>query len=262
MTPTPPLRVSGRHGASPLLSWRAPLLWRPLGAWPSIVARRVLPARRSGATRRRAAGAALAPALFLALALACRSAGAEPIQQLHDFLAHASSARGEFTQTAPGGGKGAKPAVSHGRFEFQRPGRFLWEYNKPYEQLIVSDGKALFLYDKDLAQVTKRALAGALPASPASILFGSNDFEKDFHVSADGEGGGIEWIRAVAQAKDSPFERIRIGFRDGLPAAMELRDSFGQQTILAFDKVERNPALPAGHFAFTPPPGADVLEDK
>jgi outer membrane lipoprotein carrier protein len=214
--------------------------------------------------------ARVAPALAVLLAWAALGGArlhAEPLEQLHQFLAQTSTARGEFTQKSAAGAPNAgaaknASAVSHGSFEFLRPGRFRWAYEKPYEQLIVSDGSSLFLYDKDLNQVTKRSLHGALPASPASILFGSNDFEHDFEVQADGSRDGIEWIKATPRAKDSVFERIRIGFAGGLPVAMELRDSFGQATELTFEHVQRNPPLAPAHFTFAPPPGIDVLEDK
>ena len=211
-----------------------------------------------------------AAAVGLVCALATGAAAGSPTDQLHAFLAQTSSARGDFTQTTPGQrnvtSTGAtttgKPVVAQGSFEFQRPGRFRWVYARPYEQLIVSDGQHLFLYDKDLNQVTKKKLAGALPASPASILFGSNDFEHDFAVSDDGSADGVEWIRALPHAKDSLFERIRIGFADGLPVAMQLRDSFGQTTELRFEHVQRNPRLGAERFEYVPPKGVDVLEEQ
>ena len=145
---------------------------------------------------------------------------------------------------------------------FQRPGKFRWTYEKPYEQLIVADGQRLVLFDKDLNQVTVKKLQASLPSSPASILFGSNEFEKEFDVSDAGARDGLEWIVAKPRAKDTTFERIEIGFRDGLPQAMLLADGFGQTTQLTFSKVERNPKLDADAFRFTPPKGADVLEDK
>ena len=101
---------------------------------------------------------------------------------------------------------------------FQRPGKFRWTYEKPYEQLIVADGQRLVLFDKDLNQVTIKKLQASLPSSPASILFGSNEFEKEFEVSDAGARDGLEWIVAKPRAKDTTFERIEIGFRDGLPA--------------------------------------------
>lgn len=189
------------------------------------------------------------------------AAEAAPLDQLRAFLTQTSSARGEFTQRiAPRVGAALQPASS-GRFVFERPGRFRWTYDKPYEQVIVSDGERLVLYDKDLNQVTIRKLGAALPSSPASILFGSNDFDKEFEVTDAGVHDGLEWVHARPRAKDSTFARIEIGFRDGLPQAMRLADNFGQVTHLVFSKVERNPKLEAEAFRFTPPKGADVLTD-
>jgi outer membrane lipoprotein carrier protein len=199
--------------------------------------------------------------LFSAIASAAHAAA---VDQLRQFLSQTKTASGEFTQrvTGPAARSGAAPRDSSGRFTFERPGRFRWTYDKPYEQLLVADGERLYLYDKDLNQVTVKKIAAALPASPASILFGASDFERDFVVRDDGARDGLEWVDATPRAKDSPFERIRIGFRDGLPMAMHLTDSFGQTSLLRFSKVERNPKVDPQVFRFTPPPGADVLEDK
>jgi outer membrane lipoprotein carrier protein len=196
----------------------------------------------------------------LLLSFAC-PAGAAPIDELRAFLGNTQSARGEFTQVVtPRQGAGMR--TSRGRFVFQRPGRFRWVYDTPYEQTIVADGANLYLYDKDLNQVTVKALSAALPASPASILFGASDFDKEFAVKDDGVHDGVAWVIATPRTRDSPFETIRIGFRDGQLAAMQLADTFGQATRLTFTKTERNPRVDAETFRFTPPPGADVLQDR
>jgi len=182
------------------------------------------------------------------------------IDQLRAFLTQTSSARGEFVQRVSARSGSAQPVAS-GRFAFQRPGKFRWIYEKPYEQVIVADGERLVLYDKDLNQVTIRKLGAALPSSPASILFGSNEFEKEFEVTDAGARDGLEWVRAKPRAKESTFELIEIGFRDGLPQAMRLADNFGQVTQLIFSKLERNPKLGTETFGFTPPKGADVLTE-
>lgn len=203
--------------------------------------------------------------LRFAVALACMFAGsahAAALDQLRSFLTQTQSARGEFTQRITPR-QGAKPQpVASGQFVFQRPGRFRWTYEKPYEQLIVADGERLTMFDKDLNQVTIKKLQASLPSSPASILFGSNEFDKEFEISDGGVREGLEWIIAKPRAKDTTFERIEIGFRDGLPAAMLLADGFGQATQLTFSKVQRNPALQPDAFRFAPPTGADVLEDR
>ncbi len=182
------------------------------------------------------------------------------LDQLRAFLTQTSSARGEFVQRVSARSGSAQP-VSSGRFAFQRPGKFRWIYEKPYEQVIVADGTRLVLYDRDLNQVTIRKLGAALPSSPASILFGSNEFDKEFEVTDAGVRDGLEWVRAKPRAKDSTFELIEIGFRDGLPQAMRLADNFGQVTQLIFSKLERNPKLDADFFKFAPPKGADVLTE-
>jgi outer membrane lipoprotein carrier protein len=203
-------------------------------------------------------------ALLLALLLAGwqPAAWADPLQQLREFLTHTGSARGDFSQTASKGPTSRAGQASGGNFEFSRPGRFRWITTRPYQQVIVSDGTRLYVYDPDLNQVTVKKLAGAIPASPASILFGSNDFERDFQVTSDGSHDGVDWILAKPRSQDSSFERIRIGFRDGLPVAMELADTFGQTTELRFSGVERNPKIDPARFRFEPPKGADVLEDQ
>jgi len=205
-------------------------------------------------------GLLAAAAMLLALAAAA-PARAGAVAALREFLAQTKTARGEFTQQVTRGQAQAAPPSS-GTFFFERPGKFRWIYAKPYEQVLVADGERLFLYDKDLNQVTVKKVAAALPASPASILFGGNEFERDFVVTDAGTRDGIEWLKAVPRAKDSQFERIEIGFRDGAPVAMVLADSFWQVSRLAFSRFERNARLDAQLFRFVPPAGADVLEER
>ncbi len=199
-------------------------------------------------------------AVVLALVVAA-PAQASAVVALREFLTQTKTARGEFTQQVTRGSAQAAPPSS-GTFFFERPGKFRWTYAKPYEQVLVADGERLFLYDRDLNQVTVKKVTAALPASPASILFGGNEFERDFVVTDAGTRDGIEWLKAVPRAKDSQFEWIEIGFRDGVPAAMVLADSFGQISRLAFSRFERNAKLDAQLFRFVPPAGADVLEER
>ena len=206
--------------------------------------------------------------LFIAAALALPSlafpslAQAAALDQFRAFVAGTKSARGEFTQrlVKNDNGNARVSNPSTGTFEFSRPGKFIWIYKKPYEQQLQADGDKLYIYDKDLNQVTVRKLGNALGSSPAAILFGSNDLEKNFTLKDAGERDGMEWLQATPKARDTTFEQIGIGMRDGVPAAMELRDSFGQVSLLSFTKFERNPSLPEGQFRFTPPKGADVFE--
>jgi len=194
---------------------------------------------------------ALLPALAFASAL----------EQFKTFVASTKSASGEFTQRQVKmiDGSAKMSNASSGTFVFSRPGKFIWTYLKPYHQIMQADGENLYLYDKDLNQVTVRKLGNALGSSPAAILFGSNTLEKDFTLKEKGLKEGLEWLEATPKAKDTSFETIGIGLRNGIPEAMELRDSFGQVSLLTFKKFERNPAIKPNQFKFIAPKGADIL---
>lgn len=189
-------------------------------------------------------------------------ASASALEQFKSFVATTKAAQGEFTQRQVKMDKQGKPQVSNvseGRFMFARPGRFIWLYEKPYEQLLQADGENLYIYDKDLNQVTIRPLGDALASSPAAILFGSNEVEKNFVLKEAGSKEGLEWLQLTPRAKDSPFEQIGIGLRNGVPEAMELRDTFGQISVLTFPRFEKNPPLSPNQFKFEVPKGADIF---
>lgn len=185
------------------------------------------------------------------------AAAASGIEQFKAFLETTKHARGSFTQSVAGK-SGKKPQQSTGFFAFSRPGKFRWSYEKPYKQLLVSDGEKLWSFDPDLNQVTVRKLGQAFGSSPAALLAG-DALESNFVLREGGAAEGFEFVEATPRAQDGTFERVRIGFRDKLPRIMEVRDNFGQTTTLYLNQFEANPTLPAGIFRFTPPKGADVV---
>jgi outer membrane lipoprotein carrier protein len=197
---------------------------------------------------------------LLAATLALSSAvHAGALDQFKTFVATTKAAKGEFTQQQlKKSNNGKATPASSGSFVFARPGKFIWNYQKPYEQVLQADGEQLYIYDKDLNQVTVKKLGNALGSSPAAILFGSNELEKNFTLSEAGTRDGLEWLNAVPKARDTTFEQISIGMRNGAPEAMELKDSFGQTSLLKFTSFQRNPALGAQQFTFEMPKGAEV----
>jgi outer membrane lipoprotein carrier protein len=178
--------------------------------------------------------------------------------KLRKFLSETSSARANFEQVVIG--KDAKRMErSSGTMAFARPGKFRWNYAKPYAQLIVGDGRKIWIFDPDLNQVTVKDLNQALGSTPAALLAGGNDIDREFSISDAPSEGGIDWVEARPRGADSSFALVRFGFRAGTLQRMELRDSFEQTTALTFNKFERNPPIAAEQFRFTPPKGADVF---
>lgn len=197
--------------------------------------------------------------VILALAFAGSSVlAADGVAQLRQFVSATHSAEGDFEQTVIAR-SGRKPQQASGSFAYARPGRFHWEYEQPYRQLLVGDGGSLWTWDPDLNQVTVRAIGDALGATPAAILFGSGDVEDSFVLSEGGSDGELAWVEARPRQADSGFESLRIGLKDGRLRSMEMRDNFGQTTLIRFTRLQPNPRLAPDRFHFEVPAGADVI---
>ncbi|MBU3695092.1 MAG: outer membrane lipoprotein chaperone LolA [Rhodocyclaceae bacterium] len=195
---------------------------------------------------------------LLALAPAAR---ADAIAKLRAFNAETRSVTAEFTQRVLN--ERLKEVQSNtGYIALQRPGQFRWVYKTPNQQVLVSDGKVLWLHDPELRQATRRAIGSAMSGTPASLLASDARIESAYKLQNIGEQGGLDWLEGRPKREDSGFVRVRIGMNAaGEPAAMELLDSFGQTIMLKFSKVTRNPKLIPEAFLFEPPPGTDVLSE-
>ena len=191
-----------------------------------------------------AAGSAHAAGLddFLAFNTATKTATARFEQQVFDRS-------GKVVETAAG------------TLVFARPGKFRWTYEKPHKQVLVGDGTRLWIHDPDLNQVTVKRMDRAISSTPAALLAGRDDITALFTLKDAGAQGGLNWVEASPKEKDTGFERVRLGLQGRTLAAMELHDQLGGRTLLRFTDLKANATLPPETFAFTPPKGADVLED-
>jgi chaperone LolA len=187
------------------------------------------------------------------------SAHAAATDRLKTFIAATHSAQANFTQEVQDK-SGKRIQSASGTMQFVRPGKFRWEYRKPYQQLIVGDGRKFWMYDADLNQVTVKKLDAALGSSPAALLSGSNEIERGFVLSDIDGRDGLEWLQAVPRSGESTFDKILMAFdADASLVVMELHDAFGHRTVLRFSALKRNPSLSPERFRFVPPKGADVL---
>ena len=186
------------------------------------------------------------------------SAHADAVTRLREFDSETRSLSAKFTQTVHDRA-GKLTQSSQGSMHFSRPGKFRWTYEKPYSQILVGDGKKLWIYDQDLEQVTVRKLDRAIGESPAALLAGSNELERHFKLKDAGERDGLEWLDALPKSNEGSFERVSLGFKGKELRAMEVRDNFGQTTRLRFSDLKRNASLSSSTFRFTPPKGVDVI---
>ena len=205
------------------------------------------------------------------LALAEGETGSE---QLRQFVRNSKTAEGDFVQQQLRAPKASEPQdkglklvrQTQGHFVFQRPGRFVWETQKPYEQKLITNGTQLVLWDKDLNQATFRPAGQALASTPAAILFGDSSLDQHFDLIDGEERLGMKWVALVPKKdpnaknrNDLPYTKISIGMSNGLPKALELIDGLGSVVLVTLDKIQLNVNLPANRFNFMPPAGAEVL---
>ena len=219
--------------------------------------------------------AATSLAVLLTTLLSCNLAFSQSesgVEQLRQFVRNSKTAEGDFAQQqlrAPRANepqeKGLKVVrETRGHFVFQRPGRFIWDTQKPFEQKLITDGKQLILWDKDLNQATFRSAGQVLATTPAAILFGESSLDQNFDLVEGEERLGMKWV-ALAPKKnpntksDVPYTKISVGMLNGLPKALELIDGLGSVVLVTLDRIQLNINLPANRFTFAPPAGAEVL---
>lgn len=193
----------------------------------------------------------------IAPALASPAADEAAALRVDGFLGELSGLRAEFRQTVIDA-SGRVLERAEGTMALARPGRFRWDYRVP-QQLIVSDGVTVWLYDVELEQVTVRAAGEALAGTPAMLLAGKGELKDEFAITDAGTEGGLDWSRLTPLRTDGDFREVRLGFAGHDLRHMTFLDRLGQTTELELSKLERNPRFDASLFTFMPPPGVDVV---
>jgi outer membrane lipoprotein carrier protein len=207
--------------------------------------------------------------LAVAVGVLALPAQADSVDLLAQFMKQARSGRADFTQvvTSPSRpGQTSRAKTSSGRFEFQRPGKFRFDYRKPFVQTLVADGQTLWMHDVDLNQVTARAQSQVLGSTPAALLTAASDLQAlkaDFKFNAEPDQGGLQWVRATPQSPDGQIRAVLVGLRSAASgpelAVLDVQDNLGQRSLLTFMGFELNPVLPASTFVFKAPAGTDVI---
>ncbi|GAB6387974.1 outer membrane lipoprotein chaperone LolA [Stutzerimonas marianensis] len=181
-------------------------------------------------------------------------------KRLTELLQRAETLTGRFSQLSLDG-SGTQLQETSGEMALKRPGQFRWHTDEPMEQLLVSDGKKVWLYDPDLEQVTIQTLDQRLTHTPALLLSGDvSAISENFEVSHK-EAGSVVDFTLTPKAKDTLFDNLRLSFRDGVINDMQLVDGVGQRTNILFQGVELNTPIEADRFRFEIPEGTDVITE-
>lgn len=182
------------------------------------------------------------------------------IQRLTTLLNQAQTISGRFSQLTLDG-SGTQLQETAGEMALKRPGQFRWHTDAPMEQLLISNGEKIWLYDPDLQQVTIQKMDQRLTHTPALLLSGDvSKIAESFDITLK-EGGNVVDFILKPKAADSLFESLRLSFRGGVINDMQLIDNVGQRTNILFLGVKLNPSIAASQFTFEVPPGVDVIQD-
>jgi outer membrane lipoprotein carrier protein len=201
--------------------------------------------------------------MFVAvLSLASVTAVADEVaaKRLADLLTQAQTITARFSQLSLDA-SGTQLQETSGQLVLKRPGLFRWHTDQPMEQLLVSNGEKVWLYDPDLQQVTIQALDQRLTHTPALLLSGDvSKIRENFEITHN-EGGNVVDFILKPKAKDSLFDSLRLSFRNSVLNDMQLIDSIGQRTNILFMGVKMNEPQDNAQFTFEVPAGADVIQE-
>ncbi len=202
--------------------------------------------------------------IFLILAVVSVNAFAEDKKlstgeiYLEKFLANTQTMQASFQQTLRTH-DGEVLQQTEGKFYLNRPGKFRWNYQSPYEQIIVSDGDRIWIYDVELQQVTVQKQSAGLPATPMALLEDGSKLYQSFNVFPLDEQNGVYRLKLQSKTKESDFAEIVIGLDAKGLRFMQLHDQFEQVTDIVFSDISTNTKLSEDIFKFIPPEGVDVF---
>ena len=197
--------------------------------------------------------------LAVVLAVATGTATAGGKERLQTFLDGVQSLQARFDQSVFDTSQGQTRRLE-GMFYLQRPGKFRWDYTEPKGQLVLADGKTVWLVEDDLRQAYQKRQSEALRGTPALLLTEQLKLEDHFEIADLGAGQDLEWVELIPRDPESQFTRVLLAFAGNELRRMELADKFGQVTRFGFSDIRRNPRLDPDLFVYVPPRGTQMFE--
>ena len=193
---------------------------------------------------------------FVSLSLTVNAAVTQTAaQELHQLLKPIDSLSADFTQQIKDHNN-HKLQLLNGNLSLKKPNQLRWNVLAPMPQLVVSDGKLVWLYDPDLEQVVIQSFSDDFMANPISILLGDLDqLNRDFTVSLISD----DRFSLKPKQKNSLFVAIQLRFVDSVLSHIEYQDNFGQNTQLTLSQVKLNPQLAKNTFVFDIPQAVDII---
>jgi len=178
--------------------------------------------------------------------------------QLKRFLKSSTTFKATFSQSLFDE-NGIELQFSAGVFSLKKPGQFAWDYEEPYPQTIMSNGKKIWMYDSELEQVTIKPVDASLSNSSMVLLFSKSDLDKEFKIIKLDVIKGVNWLELISKKDDSEFNSILLGMKNDQVVSIKLVDGFGQTTVIKFTEIATSPSFDKSRFEFKIPNNVDVI---
>jgi len=186
---------------------------------------------------------------------------------LEKFYEKTHTFRATFEQKVKSGNDG-DIQKSEGQILISRPNKFIMNYTKPDQQQYVSDGKTLWIYDKDLEQVTIKKFDKEMKRSPVLVLSGKNEMRELYNIEESVDYGKPEQDIFILTPKTgseedatTQFSRVELVFLHEKLEELRMWDNFNHVTILSLKNKKINETLPENTFQFVIPDNIDVLDN-
>ncbi len=152
--------------------------------------------------------------------------------------------------------------VIQGDVVMERPNQFRWRIVKPYQQELLSDGKKIYIYDKDLDQVVIRPITTSVQDAPALLLIGeTSDVSKDFIVRHHTQGSYQDMFILTPKNAESMIKSIELTYQGSAILSMRFQDTLDQEVNIQFTDLEQNADVPPDAFQFKVPDGVDIIKE-
>jgi len=180
-----------------------------------------------------------------------------PGDQLADLLQNLHTFRANFSQVIRDKA-GTTLSQSQGKMALKRPGLFRWETQRPNQQLIIADGKTIWIYDKDLQQIARQN-QNASANTPGLLLSDSvSHLMTRFSIESTGSEKN-NTFNLMPRGKEVLFQSVQLVFDQKILKQMILYDNLGQITQITFSNVRANQYLPQDLFRFHAPKNIEVM---
>ena len=150
-----------------------------------------------------------------------------------------------------------------GTVKIKKPGKMKWVYGAPDTQILISDGKNLWLYVPEEEQATRVPVESIYSSNtPALFLAGKGKLTQSFNVESVSEENKNILVTLVPKNDDQGLARLILHAdkKNYQITGSTVYDKLGNKTEIRFSRIRINREIPEEQFQLKTPPGVEILD--